>query len=379
MLKILMVAPFPHQGRTIKGGVEAVMHNLSYGFKALEDTSIHLLVFNQATDEIINYSSNIEVHFVKRKFKNKKLDFKFHAMSVLLKENEEWNPDIIHIQGNGSTMLLYNHCIADKLVFTQHGVVSKELEITKSFLRKINYLIALFIEKKYRKAVKNWVFISQYNLNLNKDLIKPDVHYAKIYNPVNPDYFIDFKRIKTRNCYYVARLTHEKGFHVLVQAIGHMQKKDIHVNVIGGWGGVNYKKNIDTLLEKNNDRRKLTFHGWKNGEEIRSIVKDDLIMVLPSFQENLPVVIAEAMAMGKIVVATNICGIPEMITKETGFLFPPGDFHALAKILDLIQELPEEKIEEMSLNARKRALNLYDPIKIAEKHRKFYQEILSLE
>ena len=40
------------------------------------------------------------------------------------------------------------------------------------------------------------------------------------------------------------------------------------------------------------------------------------------------------MCQGKIVVATNICGIPEMIVDGvSGYLFPPGDFIKLAEVL----------------------------------------------
>jgi glycosyltransferase involved in cell wall biosynthesis len=58
--------------------------------------------------------------------------------------------------------------------------------------------------------------------------------------------------------------------------------------------------------------------------------------------DSLPTIILEAMAMGKIVVASNIGGIPEMIQHGvTGLLFPPSDTSALAGLLDnVIADLP---------------------------------------
>lgn len=55
------------------------------------------------------------------------------------------------------------------------------------------------------------------------------------------------------------------------------------------------------------------------------------VAVLPSYREAQGLVILEAMALGRPVVATNVGGIPEMIDHErTGLLVPPADPGALA-------------------------------------------------
>jgi glycosyltransferase involved in cell wall biosynthesis len=62
------------------------------------------------------------------------------------------------------------------------------------------------------------------------------------------------------------------------------------------------------------------------------------LVTLPSYMEGCPNVILEALACGRPVVATNVGGIPEILSCESGELVPPRDSatlaHALASVLD---------------------------------------------
>lgn len=371
-----MVSPYPRPDASIRGGVESVMYNLSCGFAETPNVELIILAFGQDKDEVFRAAQNVTVHFIARHFSSTKMEIKMHASKELLRVNDSWNPDIIHVQGNGSALLYYNSSIAKKLVFTQHGVLQGEIKTAKSLRKKLNYLLALGIERRYRNQISNWIFISEYNQKLNSDIIGKGINYRQIYNPVNPDYFTENGICDNRNGYFAARIVPGKGLHVLIKAFGKMQCKGMHFDVIGGFADSDYERMIGRLLSKYGCQENVKFHGWRNATEIRSIVSEDMIMILPSFQETLPVVIAEAMAMGKIVVATNICGIPEMVTPETGFLFAPGDSDALASILDHIQKMPQSRLVGMSLSAHKRAKMLYDPINVAKEHVNFYNKII---
>ena len=57
------------------------------------------------------------------------------------------------------------------------------------------------------------------------------------------------------------------------------------------------------------------------------------LFVLPSFHENLPVVLIEAQASGLPAVATAVGGVPELIGPEEGALVEPGDPAALAEAI----------------------------------------------
>ena len=73
--------------------------------------------------------------------------------------------------------------------------------------------------------------------------------------------------------------------------------------------------------------------GMLSRDELRARLQRCDIFVLPSLAETFGLVIGEAMACGKPVLATR-CGGPEFqVTPESGVLVPPGDAHALAAAL----------------------------------------------
>nr|WP_287245361.1 glycosyltransferase [Okeania sp. SIO1H5] len=58
------------------------------------------------------------------------------------------------------------------------------------------------------------------------------------------------------------------------------------------------------------------------------------VVILPSLIENYPYVLLEALSRGCYVIASRTGGIPEIIQDQRdGYLFPPGDIHALRSIL----------------------------------------------
>jgi glycosyltransferase involved in cell wall biosynthesis len=77
--------------------------------------------------------------------------------------------------------------------------------------------------------------------------------------------------------------------------------------------------------------------------------------VLPSFAEGLPVVIMEAMALRRPVLATYIAGIPELVRPmETGWLFPAGSVADLAQAMEDCLAAPAAELQRMGEAALRR-------------------------
>ena len=57
----------------------------------------------------------------------------------------------------------------------------------------------------------------------------------------------------------------------------------------------------------------MTITGWASGEEVREQILGARALVLPSFAEGLPVVIMEALGLGRPVLSTYVAGIPELV------------------------------------------------------------------
>jgi glycosyltransferase involved in cell wall biosynthesis len=94
---------------------------------------------------------------------------------------------------------------------------------------------------------------------------------------------------------------------------------------------------LDVMVERLGLGKLVTFLGrLPEPDTLAEIARSD-ILVLPSFMEGLPIVLMEAMALGKPVVATRVAGIPELVTDgESGLLFTPSDWTELAEKLSML-------------------------------------------
>ncbi|MFN3969822.1 MAG: glycosyltransferase [Gemmobacter sp.] len=105
----------------------------------------------------------------------------------------------------------------------------------------------------------------------------------------------------------------------------------------------------------------VTFAGWQDEQGVRVALAAAQALILPSFAEGLPVVIMEAMAAARPVIATAIAGVPELVLPgETGWLVPAGDAQALATAIDQLAATPFDRLSAMGTAARARVLARHD-------------------
>lgn len=123
-------------------------------------------------------------------------------------------------------------------------------------------------------------------------------------------------------------------------------------------------------------------HSWceiepfADREHIRAAMASATLLALPSIEENLPMVILEAMAAGLPVAASCVGGIPDLITdRSTGMLFNPG---CPISICDAIRHLLDHPVEreQMAAAARENALRNHHPAAVAHAHLEIYRSML---
>jgi glycosyltransferase involved in cell wall biosynthesis len=133
----------------------------------------------------------------------------------------------------------------------------------------------------------------------------------------------------------VGRLSAEKGIAGLLEALSLMHPEQRPALVIVGDGPM--RDELDMMVERLGLRKLVTFLGrLPEPDTLAEIARND-VLVLPSFMEGLPIVLMEAMALGKPVVATRVAGIPELVTDgENGLLFTPSHWSELANKLSIL-------------------------------------------
>lgn len=101
---------------------------------------------------------------------------------------------------------------------------------------------------------------------------------------------------------------------------------------------------------------KVKFLGFQSGDNLRALFRDCRYVVLPSeCYENCPMVVLEAFAAGKPVIASRIGGIPELVNHgEDGLLFEPGNSEELAKCMKMLID-NKAIAEEMGRKGRAKA------------------------
>jgi len=114
-----------------------------------------------------------------------------------------------------------------------------------------------------------------------------------------------------------------------------------------------------------------------NAEEMARYYQASDLYIHTAKADNAPLVILEAMACGKPIVATNAGGIPELVREGvTGFTLPVGDDEQMvSKILDMIQS--PDCLKQMGLNAAAIAKNEYGLDRMVQDYLNFYQEMIN--
>ena len=165
---------------------------------------------------------------------------------------------------------------------------------------------------------------------------------------------------------------------MLIQALEKLKGEGVtyELHVVGGFRERQYEVEINRIIENSSVKGQIKFHGWKTQEEILSIYKECSIFVLPSQQETLPVSIAEAMAMGKVVIASNVGAISEMFRNNiSGLLFQKNNLEDLCNCLRRLNNNCE-LIDSMSLEATLEARSKYETHMVASRTIDFYKSVL---
>lgn len=158
----------------------------------------------------------------------------------------------------------------------------------------------------------------------------------------------------------VGRLCEQKGQLLLVEAVERLIADGQSMELILVGDGP-MRSEIESRIRDSQLESHIRITGWASGETVRREIEQARVFVLPSFAEGLPVVIMEAMAMGRPVISTYVAGIPELVIPgENGWLVPAGDVQALVDAMREAINSPVERLREMGVAGRRRVLERHD-------------------
>jgi glycosyltransferase involved in cell wall biosynthesis len=131
----------------------------------------------------------------------------------------------------------------------------------------------------------------------------------------------------------VGRLSPEKGQLLMVQAAGAVAAGGVAMDVILAGDGP-LRKDIEREIAHRALKDVVHLAGWVDNRQVRELLLQSRALVVSSFAEGLPVVIMEAFALRRPVIATAIAGIPELVKDGlNGWLITAGDVASLTRAM----------------------------------------------
>jgi len=273
--------------------------------------------------------------------------------------------DIIHYHEFDLTFPMFSYFTKKPKIFHLHG-------LDANFLKR--YRLSRIV---FNNAAHLYIAISQQIRSDLKELGIPENKVIYLPNGIDTELFHPTDSREDNLIIFVGRISPEKGLHILLKALNHLETS-IRLVVIGPFWDSNYYQDIRKLAEteKTRGKHKIEFLGALDLKDVISWYQKASILVLPSFSEGLPVVVLEALSCETSVIATSVGGIPDIVKDlENGLLFPPGNPHKLA---EEIQYLLNDRTlrDRLGREGRKRMIENFSLDTAVDRLNKLYVQIL---
>ncbi|QQE78735.1 glycosyltransferase family 4 protein [Alicyclobacillus sp. SO9] len=208
-----------------------------------------------------------------------------------------------------------------------------------------------------------WVYVIKWGMRINQKITIVPVSDAvshcpmlaevplnrkrRIYNGVKPAVGSDLRNsedVSVSQGYILlmyGRILKWKGFHILIEALSKLDKahrQRLRCMIAGIAADTRYYSFLEEKVTEYQLTDIIEFIGPLQRDEIPNVLARVDVVVHASLEPDpLPTVVLEAMAAGRIVIASDTGGVPEMIThKVSGLITPPGDSNALADALTFV-------------------------------------------
>ncbi|MBR3914029.1 MAG: glycosyltransferase family 4 protein [Alphaproteobacteria bacterium] len=176
------------------------------------------------------------------------------------------------------------------------------------------------------------------------------------------------------------RLSRIKGHSVVLDAIKQMKNQNVTVLFVGGNPKGDYEQELKEKIAGLPKETTLKMFAV-SGDKMPLVYALTDIYVQPTLvPESFGRSIAEAQAMGRIVIAANHGGACELIVNgRTGFLTPVGDSQKMAAMLDTVLALSDEEKNEIGQKATESVRTNFSIQKMCDRTVAVYKEILGNE
>jgi glycosyltransferase involved in cell wall biosynthesis len=133
---------------------------------------------------------------------------------------------------------------------------------------------------------------------------------------------------------------------------------------------------VETFFRKISQFRWVSYGGFADRDALKAALAKATLVVLPSLEDNCPMVLLEAAAAGVPVVAARVGGVPDLVEHEVnGLLCNPVDADSVRNsVRQLLTR--RDQAQALAREGKRRALEQFHPVLIARRHTAVYKELL---
>jgi len=158
----------------------------------------------------------------------------------------------------------------------------------------------------------------------------------------------------------IARLARAKGHALLIEATAQLRDSGVPIEVVLVGDGP-MRAELERLVERHRLERQVRLVGYLDNDDTKKQLGLARALVVSSFSEGLPVVIMEAMANRRPVIAPYLAGIPELVVHgKSGWLYPPGDVNGLKAAMKACLAATPDTLATLGEEAHDRVWSYHD-------------------
>lgn len=192
-------------------------------------------------------------------------------------------------------------------------------------------------------------------------------------NPIDPVYFEDYPAEKeaANTLVMCSRLMATKDHATVFRAMHRLKgERKLHFYIAGDG---ETRPALEALVTELGLQAQVTFCGVLHGSELIERQRGSVVYIQSSAGETLSIAILNAMALRKIVVASDVSGINNLIRHgENGFLFQHGDVDSLCTVL---REAFSQQHNNIKAQARSDAMR-YHPQTIVRAYQEMFDALI---
>ena len=282
------------------------------------------------------------------------------------------HPDLVHAQGTERDCAVSMMLAPDvPRLLTIHGHMARIAKITGAGFPSY-YWMASKLESIAVRRADGVVAISQYTQERVKDQCQQS---WVIPNAVDASFFDVNSPVSSRIALCVGAISPWKRQLELIDALDQIPERiRPRLLFLGSLGADTYGQKFQAAIDQ---REWCDYQGFASRGALKDLLSKAALLILPSIEDNCPMVILEAMAAGVPVAASRIGGIPDLVEEDvTGCLFDPTiPSEIAAKVEKLMSSL--EFRTTCSGHAKNRALKRYSPDVVARQHLEIYRSFVN--